>query len=397
MTKLTIAQKQEILAKYEMACANNDRLGTVKRLAEEFGVSRWTIQNLIAGRGNTNAKLIQGVLMDGETVRARSIDIDAQGNVVRQWIKTQHDDRQIMMKQVIEAMTERLPKLPPIKIEPIPKPEQRHPELLACIPIGDPHIGLLASEAQTGENFDLHKGAEILRKAVQRLVASAPACDEALLISLGDYFHADLMDNKTWRNKHDLDVSHTWADVLKVGIEVMIDLVRYCLARHRRVTVICAIGNHDDHSTIWLQAVLAHAFAGNPRVTIIDEPKIKHYYRFGANLIGVHHGHTLKKADLPLQMAHDRGKDWYEAPHRVWHTGHIHHDSVREFNAEVKVESHRTLAAKDKYSDDHGYSSGRTLKCILYHNEFGEVERHTVSVEMIASKSQKGKTNRSAA
>lgn len=47
------------------------------------------------------------------------------------------------------------------------------------------------------------------------------------------------------------------------------------------------------------------------------------------------------------------------------------------------VESFRTLAAKDAWHSSMGYQSGRDMKCILFHKDWGEVERHTVSVQML--------------
>jgi hypothetical protein len=171
----------------------------------------------------------------------------------------------------------------------------------------------------------------------------------------------------------------------------MIRCIQSALLKHEKVTVINAIGNHDDHSSMMLSTVLAHLFGNEPRVDINDAPTIKHYYRFGQCLIGVHHGHTIKKDRLPLQMSSDRPKDWGDTIHRYWLTGHIHHDSRREYDGGVIVESFRTLAGKDAWTAQMGYSSGRDMKCIVYHRNFGEVERHTVSVEMLRANIEESK------
>jgi hypothetical protein len=66
----------------------------------------------------------------------------------------------------------------------------------------------------------------------------------------------------------------------------------------------------------------------------------------------------------------------------VWLSGHIHHDSKKEYNG-VIVESFRTLAARDAWHASMGYKAGRDMKAILMHREFGEIERHVVTVEML--------------
>ena len=106
------------------------------------------------------------------------------------------------------------------------------------------------------------------------------------------------------------------------------------------------------------------------------------YFSFGKNFFGVHHGHTAKADKLPLVMATDRAKDWGETEFRMWYTGHIHHDSKKEYGG-CTVESFRTLAAKDAYAHSGGWRSGQDSKAIVLHRDFGEVERHTINISQI--------------
>jgi hypothetical protein len=46
-------------------------------------------------------------------------------------------------------------------------------------------------------------------------------------------------------------------------------------------------------------------------------------------------------------------------------------------------ESFRTLAAKDAWHSGQGYRSGRDMKCIILHKEFGEIGRQTVNLAML--------------
>jgi len=82
---------------------------------------------------------------------------------------------------------------------------------------------------------------------------------------------------------------------------------------------------------------------------------------------------------LPAVMAADRPQDWGQTEFRYWLTGHIHHDSKIEAPG-CMVESFRTLAAKDAYASYGGWRSGRDTKVIVYHKDFGEVERHTIAL-----------------
>jgi len=158
--------------------------------------------------------------------------------------------------------------------------------------------------------------------------------------------------------------------------------IESALERHEKVTVINVIGNHDDHSAMFLSVCLSNMYKNEPRVIINKEPTATHYYKFGKNLIGAHHGHSIKSDRLPLVMASEQPEYWGSTEYRVWYTGHVHHDSVKEYNG-CTVETVRTLAAKDFYAVSHGYSALRDMKCVIHHKEFGEIERHTVGLNML--------------
>lgn len=304
---------------------------------------------------------------------------EGEKEAVLQWVKTNQklEDQVEVIHEMVEALKEDIPRSPAV-----PLGNYKREEQLAVYPIGDPHIGLLCWGEETGEDHDLEIGVEQLCSAMQRLVHTAPPCVEALIVNLGDWYHSDLSDNKTQRSGHHLDVDGRWAKILRYGIKAMRSCIESALDYHEKVTVINAIGNHDDHSSVYLSVCLSHLYEGNPRVTIDTKPTFTHYYRYGKNLIGVHHGHSIKAGSLPLVMAEERKLDWGHTDHRVWLTGHIHHDTKKDFTG-CTVETFRTLTARDMYAASHGYMSPRDMKCIVYDPNYGEIERHTVNIAMI--------------
>ena len=82
-------------------------------------------------------------------------------------------------------------------------------------------------------------------------------------------------------------------------------------------------------------------------------------------------------------MAQDRAEDWGETTHRAWWTGHIHHETAKDFIG-VKVESFRILAPEDAWASGQGYRSISDQKAIILHSDHGEVSRHTVNPAMIS-------------
>lgn len=272
--------------------------------------------------------------------------------------------------------------------KPTKPPNYSNKDLLCVYPMGDPHLGMFAWRAETGEDFDLKMAERTLVAATDQLVNLAPPAEKALIINLGDFFHADNQSNQTTRSKNSLDVDTRWAKVLGVGVRVMRRIIDRALVKHQHVTVICEVGNHDDHSSIMLALCLAQYYTKEPRVHIDTSPAKFHWYHHGQCLIGVTHGDTIKPAQLPGIMANDRPMEWGRTIFRFWYTGHIHHDSAKEYPGCV-VESFRTLAARDAWHSAHGYRSGRDMKCDVLHKKWGRITRHIVGIKQITEKSTK--------
>lgn len=316
----------------------------------------------------------------GYHVKGVSSYYGADGELRGQWVKTGADpeDRVARLLKAVEEIAE------PFRgaIDPSKAPRHTSEDLLNVFPIGDPHIGMLAWAEETGEDFDIKIAEQNLVAAVDHLVAGAPLADEALVIPLGDFFHTDSFENVTRRSRHSLDVDSRWSKILAVGVRIMRRIVDRCLTRHKRVRVIVEIGNHDDQSSIMLALALSLLYERELRVVIDTSPAKYHWHRHGKCLIGTTHGDTVKAADLPGIMAHDRAADWGETTWRYWYCGHVHHDTLKEYRG-VTVETFRTLAARDAYTAAHGYRSGRDLKMIVLHKEYGEIRRDTVGVSYL--------------
>lgn len=316
----------------------------------------------------------------GFHLRGVSTLYDGAGNVSAQWVKSAVD-RDAQLAALLEALQH---VAEPFRgaSEPAPTPAHTDADLLTVYPFGDPHLGMYAWAEETGVNFDLDIAERNLVAAVDRLVSLAPASDLAYLLNLGDYFHTDNATNRTARSGNALDVDGRWAKVFRVGVRAMRRCVDRAKEKHRVVRVANVPGNHDDHSAQALSVCLAEFYANDPRVEVELSPAAFFYLRFGRCLIGTTHGDNVKPADLPGIMAVDRASDWGETKHRHWYTGHVHHDSVREFRG-VTVETFRTLAPGDAWHARSGYRSGRDMKLDVWHRELGHINRHIVGIEQL--------------
>lgn len=302
------------------------------------------------------------------------------GKQVAQWVKTKLDEEQWQeaIQEFIGGLVKEAKGLSPL----VKPPKASLSDLLAVYPFGDPHIGMYAWAQEAGDDFDLEIAERHILGAVDSLVESAPPAETAILLPLGDVFHANDQTNQTPGHKHQLDVDSRYPKVIAIGIKTFRHAILRALEKHQKVIVRVEPGNHDPQAKWALVFALSAYFENNPRVVIDTSPSKFWFYKFGQVLIGSTHGDTVKHEGLPGVMAADRAVDWGSTKHRYWYTGHVHNTIVKEFPG-VVCESFRTLAAKDAWAAGHGYRAGRDMRCIVHHKEFGEIARHRCDIAML--------------
>lgn len=254
-------------------------------------------------------------------------------------------------------------------------------DLCALYPLGDPHIGMLSWAPESGTNWDLGIAARHFLACMRELVASAPPAERAIVVNLGDFLHAQDDMNVTPGHGNKLDVEGRFAKVLDTAHALMRGMVDAALAKHRHVTVRNLPGNHDPRVaaeiSMWLRAV----YEQEPRVTVADAYAAHQYDRFGATLIGWAHGDRGPGKELPAIMAVDQAAAWGETLFHVWHTGHVHHESTKEYPG-CDVESHGILPPGDAWHAGR-YRSRRRMSVITLHRDYGEIARATVGIERV--------------
>lgn len=363
------------------------RLGSCRKAAKELGVHNATVSRCIkalqdkaAQQGFAPEYDMTRTVPDGFKVKGVSSYYNRHGELTGQWVKSSADNerREQIMRAAIAGLVEDVRGLAPLT----QAPKHSDDNLLAVYPMGDPHFGLYSYAEETGDDFDLKIAEDLTTGAIDRLVSSAPPASTGLLLNLGDAFHADDSSNQTPASGNALDVDTRFAKVAQVGLRSMVHCVRRLLEKHEKVLVWNMAGNHDPHSALWLALCMDAFFANDPRVEVDLCPSLYKFLRFGKVLIGSHHGHGAKPNELPLLMAADRPDDWGATRFRHWLCGHIHHWTAKEHPG-VIVETFRTLAGKDAWHAGKGYRSGRDMNCIVFHREYGEIQRVRCDVTRI--------------
>ena len=359
--------------------------GSGSAAARELGINKSNVNRAIQALERRAAKMgwspshdMTRTVPRGFRIRGVST-LYTEDGIAAQWVKSEKDASldEELLREFAESLAEGVKGLAPIT----PPPEHALHDLLCVYPQGDPHFGLHSWWAESGEDFDLKIAEQLTCAAIDRLVSSAPAAATALLLNLGDMFHADNQRNES-QSGHKLDVDGRWAKVQQIGLRAKIYCIRRLLEKHARVVVRINRGNHDGHSAYALALMLSCYFHDEPRVEIDLSPAVAWYFQFGQVFIGSTHGDTIKGPDMPSLMAADCPEQWGATKHRYWYVGHVHHQDIKEYCG-ATVEYFRTLAARDAWHAGQGYRAGRDMRLIVHHRVHGEVERHRCDVGML--------------
>lgn len=356
-----------------------------RQIAEELNVNESSIRNkkkTYAKQGWSPDHNWNNPVPDGYRIKGVSQYVDNEGNVIRQWVKSEQEKSNYLLES-LQSLIKELPCYPLFKST----SKVNYQDTMTVYPLGDPHIGMLAWADECGDNWDLKIAETTFRKMFDIVVTKAPPSKVALLEILGDTMHYDNIEGMTSRSRNILDTDGRYPEMVRVCVHIILNMVNSLLNYHEKVVVDIVRGNHDDVGSIWLTELLQRVYSQNPRVEIVDQQGPIHVFEFGKVLICSHHGHTIKMDALPITIASDYAENWGRTKHRYCLTGHIHHDSqLKKTGQEYSgmwVESFRTLAAKDAYATWGGWRSKRDTKAIVYHRELGEIERYTASVDSL--------------
>lgn len=375
-------RQREILAAIDLH-------GSQRQAGKALGLSPGTIGNTVkavkrkaALQGFAPEADLTRLVPEPHVLRGVSSLYDGEGKLRLQWVKTKLDEskaREAIEEWVTWLVEDAAGKAPAIALS---QPQAQDSDLLAVYPMGDPHFGMYAWAEEAGHDFDAAIAEQLTYAAIDRLVASAPPAKQALIIELGDFFHADNNNARTERAGNPLDTDTRHKRIMRIGLRAMTYVIQAALKKHEKVTVRIVQGNHDTQSSYALALGLDAWFRNEQRVEIDLSAAPFWYHRFGKVLIGATHGDTCKPGQLPSLMAADQPQEWGTTKHRYWYHGHVHHASLAEHPG-CLVESFRTLAPRDAWATGAGYRAGRDMFCIVHHKDFGEIERHRCDIAMI--------------
>jgi Calcineurin-like phosphoesterase len=310
----------------------------------------------------------------GQVLKEESALVDAEGRIRVKWIKTKAGAKD-GLSDALRATFAEYDGAAPV----VPSPTDADDDLLTVYPIPDLHFGMMSWGRETGQSYDIKIATEMALRSVANLIEQSKPSKRAVILGLGDYFHANDSKSVTPGHGHLLDVDGRWPKVYAAGARLATSIVDLAARKHQEVEVVFLPGNHDPDAAMSLTVALALFYSNTPRISIHQDPGIAWYCRHGKVLLGATHGHTMKPDKMAMMLATDRAEDWGQTSFRHMFFGHIHHETASEVGP-VRVESFSSPAARDAFNAAGGYRSSRAMNALTFHRERGEVGRHRVNI-----------------
>lgn len=320
-------------------------------------------------------------LPEGHSLAKTTVQYDSDGNPVQEWRRVFPTQREI--EEFVEGLKEDVKGLGKIRL---PAPKNVDDKLMIELPIFDAHIGKYAWDKECGadQSWSTSSGVALYEKGVSEILARCPSAARAVVCFGGDFYHSDTRSNQTEASGHSLDVDTRFSNNIRKGAHLAKRVIALALQKAAEVDVVVLRGNHDYHSSNWLQIVLGAFYETNQRVRVLEDPSPRSYVRFGRCLLGLSHGDKVKSKDLPSIMAVERPELWSQCPFRAFHLGHVHksnaiHPVSIDTHVGCVVEYLPSLTSTDAWHSEMGYVNPlRVIEAFLWHADYGQWARLTL-------------------
>lgn len=303
------------------------------------------------------------------------------GALKGQWVKTSID-MDARAEAIEEFLDSRMQEQEPVK--PVSRcAGKTNKHLCNLYTMTDCHVGMLAwGKENGGQPWDLKIAERTLKGCFAEMMARAPDAHTCVINQLGDWMHVDKIEPMTPASGHILDADIRFPKIVATAIGILEWMCIEALKKHEKVVLICAEGNHDPVSSVWMRILFQRLFRDNPRLMVDDSEAPYYVYQHGKTMLAFHHGHKKRFQELPTMFAARYPEVWGATKYRYGHSGHMHHKSVLDLPG-MRWIQHPTLAAPDSYTVRGGWESMREAEVIIYHDEYGSVGGATVRPEML--------------
>jgi hypothetical protein len=257
--------------------------------------------------------------------------------------------------------------------------------------LADIHYGMLAWDKETGADYDTDIARELIIDSASEIFSRAGKVKETVLVLMGDNFHSDFKSNHTEKSGHHLDVDSRHPRIMKKGVETFIDAIEICLQFSEKVRVVVLYGNHDGHSSVYLQYCLYFNFKGTKvedRVFVELVPSKSQFNIWGSVATIYHHGDGTKPDRVCHALVdHLLSNDITGIRYLYAKQGHLHNEFIKDIG-KVTYEVVPSPVAKDSYAAGANFISKRATVATIYDKVYGEVDRYSITPRGLEKKKE---------
>ena len=241
---------------------------------------------------------------------------------------TQNEAEEKVLQSILDKWKEIGPvhtRIPEKEVSPktgSPLPLQER-ELEICLM--DPHFGMTTYRSESDHPWSMDMAEETIYWALDSLIELAAPFGpfSRVVMPFGnDFLHADNIFHTTTKGTGQPEMD-SWHEVYRRGKELAIGMVER-VKQVAPVKIYQIPGNHCLHSDYTIGLLLDAYYSRDSQVEVDCSASPYKYHRFGCNLIGYEHGHSVAPIRLAALMANERPKDWAETKFREYHLGDQH-------------------------------------------------------------------------
>ena len=242
-------------------------------------------------------------------------------------LKRKQDDR-IAFEEILRQMKDNSIKVPRIKY---PKAKKGTPRRALELTIMDPHMGLNCFTPGSDHAWSLEDCEAIALWAVDSLIEHAATYGpfEEIVFPFGnDFMHHDNLVHTTTGGTTQPE-GMPWHYVYERAIQLAFEIVDRMKAI-APVKIYQIPGNHDRETSFTLGHVLWAKYFNDDNVQVDASSSPYKFWKYGTNLLGFEHGHSVRPIRLAALMANEcsgpgpRQGWWDTTSYREWHLGDQH-------------------------------------------------------------------------
>lgn len=307
---------------------------------------------------------------------------------VRVWLKRKPQE-QIAVESLVDSLKKYSPICPKLTI---PRRRKGTPRRAFEFDLMDPHLGLHCFKPASDQAWSIEECEQMsmycTREILHRAESYMPF--EQIVWPFGnDFMHVDTLWHQTTGGTPQPEADafhHTYERGVKLAIAIIEELKRVA-----PVKIIQIPGNHDRQTAFTMGLVLWAYYHNDKNVTVDCSSAPYKFFRYGQNLIGFEHGHSVPPIRLAALMANECRKDWAETCYREWHCGDQHRKGVGKplmFEEQgVSIEYLPGLTPPNEWHKLKGFNwQKRGITAYIWDYDFGPQARLQVSFDAYTGK-----------